>query len=110
MVESKNEVNTCLVFGGSSFMGLTLIKRLIKDKKFERIVYVNRGKNYWDRASRDLEGDVLKHIKADRKMENQFTTNVCKYFQMNPQLKVVAIIDFSCFKISECEQVLTIYQ
>ena len=59
MVESNNcaeqETNVyrsqILLLGGSSFMGLTLLKQLALMQDKFLVTMVNRGKTYWDRES-----------------------------------------------------------
>ena len=53
MVEVENTTTRKLILllGGSSFMGLTLLKQLAKMTDKYHICVVNRGKSYWDGES-----------------------------------------------------------
>ena len=67
-------VHHILVLGGSTFMGKSLLQRLSLHKDYD-IHYVNRGRNYWSNAVKNIPnihftyGNFLKKIKDKLKCE-----------------------------------------
>ena len=79
---------TVLILGGTTFMGLTLLKALSTQKERDLVaVLVNRGNTYWE----DESGKCIKactddstsrttfhHVKADRKKPEAFAEAILK--------------------------------
>ena len=97
-----------LLLGGSSFQGLTLLKQLAKTDNL--VVVVNRGKNYWDNESTKIiaqNSTQITHCKADRKKES-FTESVTQHIQNLGAIILTHVVDFSCYKIQDCDRVLSV--
>jgi nucleoside-diphosphate-sugar epimerase len=85
-----------LLLGGSKFMGLELIKRLI-DSEFELYI-INRGNSYWNGKFYEIiDGKNCKHIKLDRN-DHKFGHNIKEM-----ELFYDYIIDFTCFERSDVD-------
>lgn len=64
-----------LVFGGTQFMGLTLIRYFSEQKSDIKVLLVNRGMKYWNSESDKIvsaQPSRFECVKADRD-EDSFT-------------------------------------
>ena len=105
MVESTKQSSldgVLILLGGSSFQGLTLLRKLASEKK-KKIVVVNRGNSYWNNESGKLiaeNSERITHVKVDRKNSEKFIQNmiiVLLKLTKNGD-RIDSIVDFSCFK------------
>jgi nucleoside-diphosphate-sugar epimerase len=98
-----------LILGGSKFMGLKLIEKLIS--LGEHTIYIiNRGNVYWDGLFYDIIKDqkMVKHFKADRNNKNEFKQvlqEISTDVQKDGQL-IDYIVDFSAFNKRQVRKLL----
>lgn len=109
--KSNEESLRILILGGSKFMGLNLVEKLVQKNEKEnlglRLYIVNRGNVYWDGLFYDLikDKEFVKHFKADRNDQDSFIKILITIQQEETALKKQFdyIIDFSCYKKSQLE-------
>ena len=91
-----------LVYGGTQFMGLTLMRHFSLQPSETKVILVNRGKSYWDGESEKIvakQPNRFEHVKADRNLDS-FTEKVQKGIDGRT---VLAVIDFSCYKLKQAQ-------
>jgi len=75
-MESQTHKFNVIIFGGSSFMGLTTLMWIAnKIEDYNKVYVLNRGKKYWGGKSLEImakHSDVFEHIIQDRDKPDQF--------------------------------------
>ena len=91
-------------------MGLTLLKRFADMGDKYQILMVNRGKNYWDRASTNVlqSNQNIRHCKADRSSDS-FVEKVSLSI-LETGLPLTHVVDFSCYNLQDCTNALLVIE
>ena len=106
MVESTNKKSSqdgiLILLGGSSFMGLTLLRQLA-EQGAHRVVVVNRGNSYWANESGEIiakHASMIHHVKLDRKDSTRSVETLSEVLleMTKDGTKIDSVVDFSCFK------------
>ncbi len=87
-----------VVYGGSQFMGLGLVRYFSQRSEDCKVLLVNRGKVYWDNECNKIiqtNPSRFEHVIADRD-EDSFVQLVTDAIQKR---QVLGVIDFSCYKL-----------
>jgi hypothetical protein len=103
MVEASEKRKVSLILGGSSFMGLSLLRELASNPD-DAVIFCNRGKKYWGGESFKIQEqnklNVI-HVKADRKKSGKYISKILSALDSNfPQTKqfyISQVADFCCF-------------
>lgn len=100
-----------LILGGSKFMGLELVIRLIElIEKFNLEIYiVNRGRSYWNYSFYNLIKlqPKIKHFIADREDSVEFEKILELVLNSQDNIIFDHIVDFSCYRKCHSRQLLT---
>ncbi|PRP81582.1 hypothetical protein PROFUN_01089 [Planoprotostelium fungivorum] len=93
VTQQSQRSRKALIFGGTSFMGRSLVERLLKEGEWE-ITMVNRGRAYW--GSNDPFSGRTKRVTCDRENAEEFIT-ICKTLATETDGWDL-VIDFSAFR------------
>ena len=98
----SNSNKTFIILGGSSFMGLTLLRDISKIEG-ATVYVINRGRIYWDNLSQAVINSSQKmfHIKSDRRKIKQFGQDMLSIFEKHE--KIDAIIDFCAYDLDDIQ-------
>jgi nucleoside-diphosphate-sugar epimerase len=94
-----------ILLGGSKFMGLEVLKKLIESDNIKSIYVINRGNIYWNNKFNEIANKNVTHIKADRRDKENFKSTLSSIME---KVNIDFVIDFSCYKEKDLTGLLSL--